>query len=365
MTVLATRRDEARAVFAGHGLPTRRVEEWKYSDLKTALGPAASEIDGGRSAAWSLGPLPPGVESFDLSRDAVPAWALPRMGADPMGAASLAFARAGVALRVTGAAAEPLRLDLSQAGHLRVVLVLEAGASATLVEHAAAASWRNAGVDIVLGEGARLDHIRLSPAAPDAVLVAEYFILVAARARYGAHFADFGAKLSRAGLQIALAGAGAQAHLSGISVLGGTAHADITTHVIHRKGDTRSTQLFKKLAGGKARAIYQGKVTVAKGADGADSLQTAKALLLSETAEADLKPELEIFADDVKCAHGAAVGDLDAEQIFYLRSRGIPEAQARSLLLHAFLEDALAEIADEGQRDAVRAALDDALKAVA
>jgi Fe-S cluster assembly protein SufD len=365
MTMLATRRDEARAVFAGHGLPTRRVEDWKYSDLKTALGPAASQVDGASSAAWSLGPLPSGVESFDLARDDVPDWALPHMGGNPMGAASLAFARAGVALRVTGAVADPLRLDLSQVGHLRVVLVLEPGASATLMEHAAGAAWRNTGFDIVLGEGARLDHVRLSPAAPGAVLVAEYFILVAAKANYRAHFADFGARLSRAGLQIALAGAGAQAHLSGISVLGGTAHADVTTHVIHRKGDTRSTQLFKKLAGGKARAIYQGKVTVAKGADGADSLQTAKALLLSETAEADLKPELEIFADDVKCAHGAAIGDLDAEQIFYLRSRGIPEAQARTLLLHAFLEDALAEIADEGRRDAVRAALDDALKAVA
>ena len=362
MTVLATRRDEARAVFAGHGLPTRRVEEWKYSDLKTALGPAASEIDGGDSAAWSLGKLPPGVESFDLSSDDVPESALPHMGAGPMGAASLAFARTGVALRVTGAVTEPLRLDLSQAGHLRAVLVLEPGASATLVEHAAGASWRNVGFDIVLGEGARLDHIRLSPAAPDAVLVEEYFILVAANARYGAHFADFGAKLSRAALQIALAGEGASAHLSGVSVVGGAAHADVTTHVIHRKGDTQSTQLFKKVAAGKARAVYQGRVTVAKGADGADSLQTAKALLLSETAEADLKPELEIFADDVKCAHGAAIGDLDAEQIFYLRSRGIPEAESRAILMYAFLEDALAPIADETLRDAVRTGVQAALK---
>ena len=365
MTALAVRRDEARAVFAGHGLPTRRVEEWKYSDLKSALGPAASEVEDGRSAAWALGKLPPGVESFDLSRDAVPAWALPHMGAGPMGAASLAFARAGVALRVTGAVTEPLRLDLSQTGHLRVVLVLEPGASATLVEHAAAASWRNAGVDIVLGESARLDHIRLSPAAPDAVLVAEYFILVTANARYHGHFADFGARLSRAELQIALAGEGAAAHLSGVSVLDAKRHADVTTHIIHRKGGTQSTQLFKNVAGGGARAVYQGKVTVAKGADGSDSLQTAKALLLSETAEADLKPELEIFADDVKCAHGAAIGDLDAEQIFYLRTRGIPESEARALLIHAFLEDALDAIAAESTRGRVREAVAAALARLA
>ena len=92
-------------------------------------------------------------------------------------------------------------------------------------------------------------------------------------------------------------------------------------------GNTNSTQLFKHVAGGKSRAVYQGKVTVAKGADGSDSRQTAKALLLGDAAEADLKPELEIFADDVKCAHGAAVGDLDADSLFYLRARGIPESR--------------------------------------
>src|SRR5581483_3618623 len=103
---------------------------------------------------------------------------------------------------------------------------------------------------------------------------------------------------------------------------------------------------------------------VAKGANGSDSSQTAKALLLGEAAEADLKPELEIFADDVKCAHGAAVGDLDAESLFYLRARGIPEQEARVLLIHAFLEEALAGIARNEARDQVRAAVDAALDAV-
>jgi Fe-S cluster assembly protein SufD len=106
-------------------------------------------------------------------------------------------------------------------------------------------------------------------------------------------------------------------------------------------------------------------VTVAKGANGSDSIQTAKALLLGESAEADLKPELEIFADDVKCAHGAAVGDLDADSLFYLRARGIPEAEARGLLLHAFLEDAVDEIAGADQRELVRMELESALRAVA
>src|SRR6185312_12753611 len=138
----------------------------------------------------------------------------------------------------------------------------------------------------------------------------------------------------------------------GVCVLPDEFHADVTTHVIHRKGNTHSSQLFKKVAGGKSRAIYQGKVTVAKGADGADSRQTAKALLLSETAEADLKPELEIFAEDVKCAHGAAIGDLDADSLFYLRARGIGENEARGLLIRAFLDEAF-----DGVRDDMRALL--------
>ncbi|HEY2835844.1 MAG TPA: SufD family Fe-S cluster assembly protein, partial [Rhizomicrobium sp.] len=174
-----------------------------------------------------------------------------------------------------------------------------------------------------------------------------------------------GAKLSRTELEIALEGEGSEVHLSGVSVLSGNSHADVTTHVTHAVGRTQSTQLFKKVVGGHGQAVYQGKVTVAKGADGADSRQTAKALLLGERAEADLKPELEILADDVKCAHGAAVGDLDADSLFYMRARGIPEREARHLLIHAFLEDALTNIANDDLREKVRGAVSQALNEVA
>jgi Fe-S cluster assembly protein SufD len=107
------------------------------------------------------------------------------------------------------------------------------------------------------------------------------------------------------------------------------------------------------VAGGHSRAVYQGKITVAKGADGSDSLQTAKAIVIGERAEADLKPELEILADDVKCAHGAAVGDLDADSLFYLRARGIPESEAHGMLLRAFLEEAVTDIAGDDVRGAM------------
>ncbi len=124
-------------------------------------------------------------------------------------------------------------------------------------------------------------------------------------------------------MDIVLAGEGASVALNGVAVVSDETHADVTTHVDHAVGNTTSTQLFKDVAGGTARAVYQGKVTVREGADGSDSRQTAKGLLLDDRAEIDLKPELEILADDVKCAHGAAIGDLDPELLFYLRSRGI------------------------------------------
>jgi Fe-S cluster assembly protein SufD len=284
-----------------------------------------------------------------------------------MSAASLALSAGGGAFRVPANVKieGPLKLDFTGTGHVRALLVLEAGASLTLVEGAGVSDFRNVGLEIVLGEGAGLEHVRVSPGDDAAVLVEEANVRLAAKAQYRAHYAGFGSKLSRLEVELALEGEGAQAYLSGVAVLGGKRHSDVTVRMSHTVGNTNSSQLFKHVAGGSARAVYQGKVIVAHGANGSDSNQTAKALLLGETAEADLKPELEIFADDVKCAHGAAVGDLDAESLFYLRARGIPEAQARGLLLHAFLEDALAEITDEAQRDVVRTTLDDALKAVA
>ena len=361
------RKAQAAAVVHGHGVPHRRIEEWKYSDLKAALGEQGL---GAVMAEWLVASLPSGVEMFDLALPNPPAWVMShfaRPTQNVMRAASLALSAGGVAFRVPKgvAIAAPLKVDFTGPGHVRGLLVVEEGASLTLVEGVGVSDFRNGGFEIVLGEQARLEHVRISPNAADAVLVEEIALHIAAGGQYRGHFAGFGSKLARMELEIALEGEGAQAHLSGVSVLDGKRHSDVTTHVIHRVGNSHSTQLFKHVAGGTARAVYQGKVTVAKGANGSDSSQTAKALLLSEGAEADLKPELEIFADDVKCAHGAAVGDLDAESLFYLRARGIPEAEARGLLLQAFLEDAVAEIENTDQRELVRTELLSALKVIA
>lgn len=350
------RRAAAAALFKTRGIPNRRVEEWKYSDLKSVLGETSlREV----LAQWVIRNLPKGVEIFDLSEGNPPDWVANNFGqttANVMSAASLAFSGGGIAFRVPKATCitDPLIVDFSGSGHVRSLLVLEEGASLSLVETAQPAEFRNVGLEVILAEQAQLEHVRLSLASDAGVLVEEALLRLAAGARYNGHFAGFGSKLSRMELEIALEGKGAQAYLSGIAVLDSRRHNDVTTHLRHLVGDTHSDQLFKQVVSGHARAIYQGKVTVAKAANGSDSNQTAKALVLSDQAEADLKPELEILADDVKCSHGAAVGDLDADSLFYLRARGLPEIDARRLLMQAFLEDALARIMDADRRELVR-----------
>ena len=347
-------------------LPSRRVEEWKYSDLARALGDAGF---GEASARVQVDALPDGVEAITLDQNIRPIWISAHYGklkTNIVGALSLAKSSGGLALRVPKrrVISEPLRLTMAGEGHVRLLLVVEEGASLTILEEAGPDGIRNGGFEIVLGANAELRHVRLAPAS-NAIQVEEISLTLARDARYHGHFANFGAKLSRTELEIALEGEGSEAHLSGVSVLSGNAHADVTTHVTHAVGHTQSTQLFKKVVGGQGQAVYQGKVTVMPGADGADSRQTAKALLLGDRAEADLKPELEILADDVKCAHGAAVGDLDADSLFYLRARGIPERDARHLLIHAFLEEALSDIANVDLRETVRGAVGRALDEVA
>jgi Fe-S cluster assembly protein SufD len=367
---LDARRAEAIKTFRAKGVPHRRVEEWKYSDLKSALE-AANDVALG-TVKWSISaPSLHGVELFDLvGLGGAPAWVEAHLGkatsANAMAAASLALARSGFALRVAKARVveEPVRVGFSGSGHARALIVLEEGAELTLAEIAAAGEgFRNVGIEIVLGPGARLTHMRIAEAAPSMIEVSDVAVQVARDASYRGHLVNCGASLARINLRLALKEPGANGHLSGVSVLGGDLHADVTTEIVHAAGLTHSTQLFKKVVGGEAHAVYQGKITVAEGANGSDSRQTAKALLLSVAAEADLKPELEIFADDVKCAHGAAVGDLDADSLFYLRARGIPEAEARNLLIHAFVEDALSAIVREDLHEEAVQIVETALRA--
>jgi Fe-S cluster assembly protein SufD len=280
-----------------------------------------------------------------------------------MSAASFAFASSGFALRVPRGKIGEVRVNFASEGQARVLIVLEDGANLDYVETVCGdlEGLQNIGVEVRVGKNAHFMHARTALESAKAVQVADTVATVERNGSYRLYNGAFGAELSRLELRLSLEGEGAQAHLSGVGVLGNGTHADVTTHIVHAAGNTRSTQLFKNVAGGKSRAVYQGKITVAKGANGSDSRQTAKALLLGPRAEADLKPELEIFADDVKCAHGAAVGDLDADSLFYLRARGIPETEARSLLIRAFLEEAVSEIGNDKIRVAIWQAVENAL----
>lgn len=362
-STLAQRRAKARENFRASGVPSRRVEDWKYSDLYNAV--VANDVEQAKRAKWSAD-VSEGIELFDISKGNAPDWVKQNLGAlgiaGAIDAASLGFAKGGFALRVPKNAVGEARISFLGAGQARVLIVVEENAALTLVQSSLPFDgFRNIGGEVFLAAGARFTHVSHAPENGDAVQVTELSATLARNAVYRGHYAEFGAKLSRTELHIALAGEGAEAHLSGVGVLK-DGHADVTTHVTHASGKTLSTQLFKYVASGHARGVYQGKVTVAEGANGSDSRQTAKGLLLEDRAEIDLKPELEIFADDVKCAHGAAVGDLDAESLFYLRSRGIPENEARALLMRAFIGDAVEQIENEAERAAIWQAVDAALE---
>ena len=340
-------RAKAAEDFRARGVPHRRVEAWKYSDLKSIVDIA--QIVSAGAPEWTI--EAEGVEVIDAHEGGF---------AGAMGEASLAFAEAGFGLRV--AKAGKVRVNFATPGQARVRIVVEPGATLDYVETTEGDGFQNIGLDVSVGAGAAFTHGRIAGKG-SGVRVTDVNATVAERGIYRLHCVNLGSELSRLELRVALNGEGAAAQLSGVSVLR-DAHADVTTHIIHAMGGTHSTQLFKHVAGGKSRAVYQGRITVREGANGSDSRQTAKAILLDARAEADLKPELEILADDVKCAHGAAVGDLDPESLFYLRARGIPEGEARNLLIRAFIEDAMMEVTSEDLRASLWRAVEQALPRV-
>ncbi len=222
----------------------------------------------------------------------------------------------------------------------RCLIVAESGGQGTVIEDYVAATdeayFTNAVTEIVIAPNARLHHVRLQRESAAAVHIASCAVSLAKDASYVSQSIAFGARLSRYNLDVLHQGEGAEAVIDGLALISGQQCADTHTTMDHVKPNGRCTQLHKTIVGGAAHAVFNGKVLVLKDAQLTNSAQQSRNLLLSPNARVDTKPQLEIFADDVKCAHGATVGQLDADQLFYLKSRGIPDTQARNLLTFAF-----------------------------
>ena len=226
------------------------------------------------------------------------------------------------------------------AAYPRCIIVAQTGAQCTVIEEyqaiAAEAYLINAVTEVAVAPNARLHHVKLQLEAQRAFHIATCAVDVAKDASYTSQTITVGARLSRYDLDVHLNGEGAFAQLDGLALIGERQLADTHTLLDHAYPNGRSEQLHKTIVGGAAHAVFNGKIFVREGAQQTDSAQQSRNLLLSDKATVDTKPQLEIFADDVKCAHGATVGQLDADQLFYLRSRGLPEQAARNLLTYAF-----------------------------
>jgi Fe-S cluster assembly protein SufD len=216
---------------------------------------------------------------------------------------------------------------------------------------------------IRVAAGEEVTRVIVQDAAPDAAVVRDLQIILEAGARATVHILNTGGKLGRVAIDVTCR-EGSHFELGGAMIGGGDQTLEIVTTLNHVEPNATSNQVVRSVLGGKATGSYLGKVAVARDAQKTDASQSVKAMLLTRTATANAKPELEIFADDVKCAHGATVGELDAMALFYLESRGVPPAEAKTLLLRAFIGSVFDGIADEAERERVEAAAIAALERV-
>ncbi len=243
------------------------------------------------------------------------------------------------------------------ASHPRNLIVLEAGSSARVVEHYVGmpgVHLTNAATEIVLERDAVLSHLKLQCEAPEAFHVQRIQVQQEAGSRFTSHSFAFGARLSRTEIHSTLAGEQAECSLYGLYVAGGTGHVDHHTTVDHAVAGTRSRELYKGILDDRARGVFTGKVLVRRDAQQISAEQSNKNLLLADGAVAQTRPQLEIYADDVKCSHGAAIGRLDDDALFYLRQRGIGAAEARILMTQGFGMEITETIEDEALASAVQ-----------
>jgi Fe-S cluster assembly protein SufD len=397
-------RADALNRFTALGLPHRRIEAWKYTDLrhvlKEALPPAtgepvavtASQLDDALGPLSSLAAIrvvfvdgvyvkdlsdldglegiagAPLAAALDDESDAGAADLLRLQGRDDDAVLALntAYASDGAVLGIANGARldKPLLLVFVRAGAepqrvaTRNAVSVGAGSQATIIEAfvtlpGAAASQHIAATEIGVGDEARVTHVKCVLAAGEATHLANWLVDIGAGADYRGFQLTAGVALARNQLAVTFKGEGTKLDLSGIFLARGTEHVDTTLLVDHAVPACESRELFKGVLEDEAHGIFQGKVIVRPGAQKTDGKQMAQVLMLSPNAEFDSKPELEIYADDVVCGHGSTSADLDEDLLFYCRSRGIPEAEARALLIESFVGEALAKVEREDVRQAL------------
>lgn len=243
----------------------------------------------------------------------------------------------------------------------RVLVVAEENSSATLVEsfvsNGEGRYFTNAIAEIVLKEGARLEHYRLQRENNEAFHVSTTAAELGRGSSYNTTSINFGARLARHDVSVVMDHEGSECWVDGLYVVGPDQHTDTHSVIDHKQPHCKSHQLYKGILDGNGRAVFNGKIFVREGAQKTDAMQTNKNLLLSPASQVDTKPQLEIYADDVKCAHGAAVGQIDQEELFYLQTRGITPELSRSLLTYGFAEEVIGKI----KIDSIRAEMDEAV----
>jgi Fe-S cluster assembly protein SufD len=391
-------REKAFGQFEADGLPHRRVEEWKYTDLRALMREALPLADapdvaaktraGAAAAAWAsiegrrlvfvdgvfvpelsdLAALEAGLSIGSLARALASGNPdiTARIGKvvpteDVAVALNTAFMGDGAVIQVApGAAlARPLHLVFVNAGSepaavfTRSLVVIGEGARVMLVEsHEGRADYQiNSALELEVGDGAHVDHVKITGEGAGALHVSSLMAAIGAHARFNEFLFTTGGTIVRNQLFVRFAGTGTIAAIRGASLVKGRQHVDTTLIADHAVAECTSREMFKSVLDDEGRSVFQGKIIVRPQAQKTDAKMATHALLLSDRAEADNKPELEIFADDVQCGHGATSGALDNELLFYLRARGLPPKEAEALLIRAFVGEAIDGIEHAGLRD--------------
>lgn len=387
--------------FRETGLPTNREEAWKYTSLrplaraKYAPVPAndaqaaptvpAPLLEGAAQAVFVNGRFQASASDLSGLDGAVFSWADAKDAdwlaevvdagtapAQTMYALNAAAFEDGLAIRVDKGAqlARPLEIvflaapgDAPVMWHPRLAIDVGANAEAVVIERHLGpengAYLANHASDLRIGENGRLVHVKFQREGGEARHLATHRARIATHGLYDNFVLTLGAGLSRNEVAARLEGEEAEVRLNGAYSLDARQHADHTSKIDHLAEGTRSRQVYAGAIGGNARGVFQGHIVVDRVAQRTDGHQLNRALLLSDGAEIDSKPILEIYADDVKCSHGATTGDIDPDQLFYLRARGVPAEDARRLVVRGFLAEAAEGLGHEAARAAVLAALDD------